>query len=213
MAKENGSGNVTESLELSCQFEGKPLPVVSWLLNGNIIDEDPEKYEITEDNISDKTMKSLLKIINLEHKDNNTYLCHAKNAHNTDTAIVDAFVLDSPAVQIDHIVAVSSTKLFINWTVNSWNLPVTGYILSFREGDSNAWKYHMVSQIDVGSTSYLMSNLTANTPYTIKMAAKNSHGTGEFNTYHEPVNTLDFDPVFIPEVSIKGITKNSISVG
>jgi len=213
VGKESGSGNVSQTLELSCQFEGKPLPVVSWLLHGKVITEDPEKYEITEDNISDKTVNSLLKILNLEHSDNGTYLCHGKNPHNSDTAIVDAFILDSPAVQVDHIVAVSSSKLFINWTVTSWNLPVTGYILSFREGDTNQWKYHMVSQIDAGSTSYLMSNLTANKPYSIKMAAKNDHGTGEFNTYHQAVNTLDFDPIFKPEVSIKGITKNSISVG
>ena len=80
----DGRGN--SSLELSCVFEGKPLPTVTWLRHGNTIVEDPNKYEITVDNVSDKTVKSLLKIINLEHSDNGTYLCHGKNAHNTNTA-------------------------------------------------------------------------------------------------------------------------------
>ena len=212
-ARTDGTGAVTEALELSCQFEGRPVPAVTWLRAGSVVSQDPEKYEITEDNLSDKTVKSLLKILNLSHEDNGTYLCHGKNAHNSDTAIVNAFVLDSPAVQIDYMVAVSSSKLYINWTVVDWNQPVTGYILSYREGDTNNWQYHMVSQIDSTSTSYLMSNLSRDASYTVKMAAKNAHGTGEFNTYHTSVRTLDFDPVFIPDVSIKGITRNSISVG
>ena len=207
----DGRGN--SSLELSCVFEGKPLPTVTWLRHGNTIVEDPNKYEITVDNVSDKTVKSLLKIINLEHSDNGTYLCHGKNAHNTNTAIVEAAVLDVPEVTVEHIVAVSSSKLYINWTVTEWNSPVMGYILSYREGDSNSWKYHIDTEIDSYSTSYLMSNLSHNTPYSIKLAAKNGVGTGKFNQYHEAVSTLDFDPVFVPSASIKGITKNSISVG
>ena len=84
---------------------------------------------------------------------------------------------------------------------------------TFREDGTNEWRYHIDSEIDSYSTSYLMSNLTSDKSYSIKMAAKNNVGTGKFNEYHENVKTLDFDPVFIPDVSIKGITKNSISVG
>ena len=129
----NGSGNISQSLELSCQFEGKPLPTVQWLKAGSVIEENPNKYEITVDNVSDKSVKSLLKIFNLDHGDNGTYLCHSKNAHNSATAIVEALVLDVPEVTIDKIVAVSSSKLYINWTVVDWNTPVTGYILSYRQ--------------------------------------------------------------------------------
>ena len=68
-------------------------------------------------------------------------------------------MLDVPEVKVEHIVAVSSSKLYINWTVTDWNSPVTGYILSFREGDTNQWKYHIDTQIDSYSTSYLMADL------------------------------------------------------
>ena len=213
MGRNDGAGNVTQALEVSCQFEGKPLPTVTWLKAGTVVEESPTKYEITEDNVSDKSVKSLLKILNLEHGDNGTYLCHGKNAHNSATAIVEARVLDVPEVEVAHIVAVSSSKLYINWTVADWNSPVTGYILSYREGDTNQWKYHIDTEIDSYSTSYLMADLKKDKFYSIKMAAKNGVGTGKFNEYHEPVKTLDFDPVFVPDVSIKGITKNSISVG
>merc|ERR1719397_647256 len=81
------------------------------------------------------------------------------------------------------------------------------------EGGSNSWKLDMVQAINQGSTSYLIGDLTANKEYSVKMAARNAHGMGEYDTYHEAVPTLAFDPVFIPEASIKGITRNSISVG
>ena len=213
IATENGYGNVSESLELSCLFEGKPVPIVTWLYEGKIIEKDTNKYEITPDHLSDRTVKSLLKIINLEHKDNGTYVCTAENKHGVETTFADAIVYDAPQVRIDFIVAVSSSKLFLNWTVEDWNRPISGYFLSYREGGDNQWKYHVVSKIDSGSTSYLMSNLTTDKGYTVKLAAKNSYGTGDFDTYHEEITTLDFDPVFIPEVTIKGITKNSISIG
>lgn len=211
--KEDGVGNVTYAMELSCQFEGKPLPEVTWIRQGVPITEDPEKFEITIDKISEKMVKSLLRILNLEHSDNVTYLCHGKNAHHSATAIVTGLVYDSPVVVIDKIVAVSQNKLFINWTVSSWNQPLTGYILSYREGGSNSWKLHMVQAINQDSTSYLISDLTENKEYSVKMSGRNAHGTGQYDTYHEAVSTLSFDPVFIPEASIKGITRNSISVG
>ena len=44
-------------------------------------------------------MKSLLKILNLNHGDNGTYLCHGQNAHNSDTGIVEALVYDVPNVR------------------------------------------------------------------------------------------------------------------
>ena len=209
VGRSNGRGNV--SLELECQFQGKPLPEVTWLRQGREISPDPQKYEITQDHVSEKTIKSLLKIVNLEHSDNGTYLCHGRNAHNTDTAIVDAFVLDVPEVSVANIVAVSSSKLYINWTVTDWNSPVVGYILGYKQAESESWQF--IYEIDSYSTSYLLSNLTTNKPTNIKMAAKNQVGTGSFDEYKEAVTTLDFDPVFIPDVSIKGITKNSISVG
>jgi len=213
VATENGYGNVSNSLELSCEFLGKPVPQVTWLYRGKEIKQDANKYEITEDHLSDVTIKSLLKIVNLGHQDNDTYICHGSNTHNSDTAVVEAVVYDAPVVRIDYVGAVSSSKLFLNWTVVEWNQPIISYILSYREGGDNQWKYHLVSKIDAGSSSFLMSNLSASTEYRIKLSAKNKFGTGDFDTYHEAVKTLDFDPIFIAEVSIKGITKNSISVG
>ena len=209
---EGGGGNVNSSVELSCSFQGYPRPTVTWLLNGSPVKENQFKYEITEDYSSNRTVKSLLKILNLAHADNGSYICFGSNAHNSVTSVVNALVFDLPDLQLDKIIPVSSSKLYLNWTVNSWNLPVKQYFLSYRAEGDKAWKYHEVSEIDPASTSFLMSNLTKDTSYQVKMAASNQLDIGPYFDYPEQVETLDFDPKFIPVITIKGITKNSISV-
>ncbi len=46
-----------------------------------------------------QVVKSLLKILNLAHEDNGTYLCYGQNAHSSYTAIVEALVYDVPSVR------------------------------------------------------------------------------------------------------------------
>ncbi len=46
-----------------------------------------------------QVVKSLLKILNLAHGDNGTYLCYGQNAHSSYTAIVEALVYDVPSVR------------------------------------------------------------------------------------------------------------------
>jgi hypothetical protein len=53
--------------------------------------------------------------------------------------------------RIDKVVAVSSTKLFLNWTVEDWNRPVTGYSLSYREEGDDSWRYHQVRIVNYGA--------------------------------------------------------------
>lgn len=36
---------------------------------------------------------------------------------------------------------------------------------------------------------------------------------GDFDLYHSDVSTLAWDPTFVPEVGLKGLTWNSISIG
>ena len=58
-----------------------------------------------------------------------------------------------------------------------------------------------------------MSNLTADSTYLIKLSAQNEFGMGEFDLYHTEIRTLKSDPTYVPELGVKGITWNSISLG
>ena len=51
-----------------------------------------------------------------------------------------------------------------------------------------------------------------NATYLLKLAAKNEIGSSDFHQYHTAIRTLDFDPSFVPRVSVRGLTWNSISI-
>ena len=48
----------------------------------------------------------------------------------TDVAILETMVLDKPEVKMDFVKSVGKGKIYFNWTVTDWNLPVTDYYLS-----------------------------------------------------------------------------------
>ena len=94
--------------------------------------QDPIKYEITASKVNDKQVTSFLKIMDLTHMDNGTYLCHGENEYDIDVAILHNLVLDKPQVNIHKVVPVATDKIYFNWTVTDWNSPVTDYFLSVR---------------------------------------------------------------------------------
>ena len=88
------------------------------------------KYEITTSKVNDKQIISFLNILDLEHADNGTYLCHGENDYGIDVAILETLVLDKPEVKFDLVKPVAKDKIYFNWTVTDWNSEVTDYFLS-----------------------------------------------------------------------------------
>lgn len=85
--------------------------------------------------------------------------------------------------------------------------------VQYRRSDDNAWAYFNAERIPADALSFVMRDLEPNSAYHIKLAAKNEFGMGEFDQYHSATNTLSFRPIFQPEVSVKGLTWNSVSIG
>ena len=52
------------------------------------------------------------------------------------------------------VIPVSSSKLFLNWTVSAWNLEILEYFLHYRQEGDKAWSYHQV--INMSSSRYLI---------------------------------------------------------
>ena len=73
--------------------------------------------------------------------------------------------------------------------------------------------YFIDQKIPKDATHFVMSNLTADSTYLIKLSAQNEFGMGEFDLYHTEIRTLKSDPTYVPELGVKGITWNSISLG
>ena len=87
------------------------------------------------------------------------------------------------------------------------------FSLQYRKGGAKAWVYFIDQKIPKDSTHFVMSNLTADSTYLIKLSAQNEFGMGEFDLYHTEIRTLKSDPTYVPELGVKGITWNSISLG
>ena len=60
----------------------------------------------------------------------------------------------------------------------------------YRKGGGAAWVYFIDQKIPVNAQSFIMRNLTADSTYSLKLAAKNELGMGEFATFHSEVKTL-----------------------
>ena len=84
--------------------------------------------------------------------------------------------------------------------------------LQYRQSVESTWVYFISEQISPSVGSFVMKGLKPDSEYHVKLAAKNRFGMGEFDLYHEGVHTLDFNPVFVPEARVKGLTWNSISI-
>jgi hypothetical protein len=72
-------------------------------------------------------------------------------SHRDEKATTWMFIVHGTFFRIDKVVAVSSSKIFLNWTVDDWNSPVTGYSLSYREEGDDSWRYHQVRIVNYGA--------------------------------------------------------------
>ena len=58
----DGSGEVGGSTRMSCTFQGKPLPTITWLRHGKELESDDVKYSVSVDEISHKEIASYLEV-------------------------------------------------------------------------------------------------------------------------------------------------------
>lgn len=121
------------------------------------------------------------------------------------------FVLHEPQISLDYVKAIGANQIFMNWTVNDGNSPVTQYFVQFKEGDATSFAYYH-HLIGGKNTSFVLQNFKPNTTYVLRISAKNKIGTS--NQYEHPnkIHTLGFDPVFVPTIEVKGSSHSSISL-
>ena len=77
--------NEGDTASFTCQATGKPLPTISWYLNGAPVDHSNAiKYTISVTSLNDITINNTLTIMNVESPDVGTYTCNATNVISTD---------------------------------------------------------------------------------------------------------------------------------
>ncbi|CAD7082783.1 unnamed protein product [Hermetia illucens] len=209
---------IDESVELFCLVEVYPTEPYRTLI----------KWRKDDDNtLLDLKNETTIKVLNATHinatfevkkikkKDNGTYVCSVSSAETGDELTnmkVDLLVLDIPQISIDFVKAVGSSKIFLNWTVNDGNSPVSKYFVTYLQGNNSGFTYYN-HPIDGKKTSYVLEGFTANMTYRLKMSAKNAIGDSAAMEYPHPVKTLEKDPVFIPQIEVTGSSSSTMTIG
>lgn len=166
-----------------------------------------------------------LDVIDISKKDNGTYSCIVDSPYDRVAAATlenggrtagasAILVLDVPQVSLDFVKAVGAKQIFMNWTTNDGNAPVKQYFVQFmKEGASTFQYYDHV--IDGKNLSYVLSdkNFVEKTKYKLRIMAQNAMGQGPAYTHPQWVQTLETDPVFVPEIGVKGNTHSTITIG
>ncbi|XP_011297153.1 tyrosine-protein phosphatase 69D isoform X3 [Fopius arisanus] len=199
-------------VNLTCPIHGFPLSNFTWLKGNN-----SESIESLRDLSSVSQINETHYIMTLSfesvlRKDNGTYTCSAEDYRGPVTSTRHLFVIDKPQVDIDFIKAVGASKIFLNWTVNDGNKPIKKYSMRFQKKGQEGRQFYSKS-VGGENTNFVLQGFEKSTEYQLSISAINE--VGESQVYHDNrwIKTLDADPIFVPNVSVKGFTESSITVG
>lgn len=177
----------------------------------------------TVNHLNKQRVNVTLDLANIFKKDNGSYSCVVEVPYDQDadrvfensrriSATSSVFVLDNPQVSLDFVKAVGSSQIFLNWTVNNGNSPIKQYYVQYLKEGETTFNYYNTS-INGRNTSYVLNNFEPNTSYQLKIVAQNAIGVSPAYTYPQSVRTLEFDPVFVPVIEVKGNTIDTITIG
>lgn len=228
---------ISQSVNLFCTFEAHPLDkylsTIKWThvtTNGPKDSFNSPAEPIATvlaanltniQKVDDKHVNVTLSIADVFKKDNGTYTCSMEapfvgddddaylSRHRKGSKDAVVLVLDAPQVSMDYVQAVGASKIFVNWTVNDGNEAVKQYFVQYQKEGAQTFTYYNHA-IDGKNLSYVLENFEPNSVYRLKITAQNSIGSSPPYTYPTPIRTLDKDPVFIPEIGVKGWLDSSI---
>ncbi|XP_033338390.2 protein tyrosine phosphatase 69D isoform X1 [Megalopta genalis] len=202
---------VSESTNLTCHMHGYPLSQFSWTKKNDSESTEYLKDYMTVTQINETYIILTLEFTNLDHKDNGTYICKARDYNSEISAQRHLFVIDVPQVSIDFMKAVGAGSVFLNWTVNDGNEPIRAYFIKHMKNGTDQAQYYL-EQIGGDISSYVLKGFQSGTAYQFGIEAANAVGQSQSGLDPRWITTLKKDPIFVPKVSVNGVTENSITL-
>lgn len=158
-----------------------------------------------------KQVNSTYKVHTQTAADNGTYICEIQDGNETVQGEVHVLVLALPKVVIDTALGISTTQIYLNWTVYAYNSEIVRYDLKIRIDNSSGYVIHGEPP---KNTSYVINGLQKYTNYSVRVDVQTAFGSSNNqNTLPRTISTLDFDPVFVPNISINGFSATSVTIG
>ncbi|XP_055318349.1 tyrosine-protein phosphatase 69D isoform X2 [Sitodiplosis mosellana] len=230
---------IGDSVLLFCVIEAHPLAdfekTIKWVKDdANSIDKRPMATSHFDqvfvanrskiNRLNEQRVNITLDLANITKKDTGRYSCIVEVPYDDDDDQVfdnsrlvsgssAVFVLHAPQVNFETVEAVGATEIFVNWTTNNGNSPITKYTVQYMKEGEPTYLYYK-ERLNGNKTSHVLENFQPNTTYYLKIMATNKIGLDSPVYDHKtPVTTLAVDPVFVPVIEVKGMTTETITIG
>lgn len=195
-----------ENVQLYCVVKGYPVDGIQWLKNDN------EILNTTVEHLNTTHKNATIFVKTVTKKDNGTYICQVYGIGNYINKTSAILVKDKPQISIDFIKSIATDKIYFNWTLNDGNCPEKlQYKVQYKSLNDSNYIYYP-KEIDGKNRSYVLKEVfKKNGEYTIRIMASNSEGSSQYSVSNI-IKMLEEDPIFIPNVTVTGVTTSSITI-
>ncbi|XP_063370268.1 tyrosine-protein phosphatase 69D [Cydia amplana] len=201
-----------KTLTLTCEFEVYDQTEIEWIL---------QRYNEEDIPLNGTTTKNMKKLISTystqiskESFDiqNGTHICRVWDSHGYKnlTSQIHVKIVAHPVVTIIFAKPVSSSAIYLNWTVKQYNSDIKRYELRYKNTTETDYHFSPTS-INKTANFYVLGGLAKNTTYELKLKVET--GAGSNHDEISNLTTLPKDPDFVPNISINGFTARSMTIG
>ncbi|XP_063542927.1 tyrosine-protein phosphatase 69D [Cydia strobilella] len=202
-----------KTLTLTCEFEVYDQAEIEWVL---------QRYNEEDILLNGTTTKNMKKLIGTystqiskEFFDiqNGTHICRVWDSHGYKnlTSKIHVKIVAHPVVTITFAKPVSSSAIYLNWTVKQYNSDIKRYELRYKNTTETDYHFSPTSINIKAAKFYVLGGLAKNTTYQLKLKVET--GAGSNHDEVSNLTTLPKDPDFVPNISINGFTARSMTIG
>ncbi|XP_041845148.1 neural cell adhesion molecule 1 isoform X2 [Melanotaenia boesemani] len=162
--------SVGERVNVSCNVSGHPQPELYWVnkQNGQIVDSTSGRVRVLD---------GILEIDEVVPSDGGLYSCMAVGTSGNASRDVAIYTEPGPPHYLS--VSAGSTSIFFSLKTLpvSGGTPITSFVLQWKEDPADQWMKTTISSSD----TLALTNLKPYTTYTVRLAALNTVGRGQFS--------------------------------
>lgn len=170
LSTEQQRASVGDRVSVSCNVSGYPHPELHWLskLNGQPIGQDPGRVRVLD---------GVLHIDEIVPSDGGLYSCMAVSTAGNASRDVAILTQPGPPLYLTVSPGPTSVRFSLKTLPVNGGAAITSFVLQWRRGPSEQWREITVSVSD----ALVIPSLKPYTSYTVRLAALNAVGVGEFS--------------------------------
>ncbi|MEQ2312500.1 Down syndrome cell adhesion molecule-like protein 1 [Ameca splendens] len=163
-----------KEVRLPCSSVGEPAPTIKWTK-----DSEDSAIPVTADSQRQILSNGTLVLRSVKAEDSGYYTCTATNTLGFDTIIVNLMVQVPPDQPRLTVSTTSTSSITLAWIPgDNGGSSIRGFVLQYSVDNTEEWRDVFISSSE---RSFRLDNLRCGTWYKVKLAAKNSVGSGRIS--------------------------------